>query len=327
MKFLKKMKRYLFSTNSLTRSIYVLYVKKRIVKLKPDEVGLICGFNLGETWLFCSMLDSFMAKQNVQKVVLISNRKYHADIYELFNDKINRCCVDSRIDLKAFRFFREIKKGNFYFLYDYDDWNYASLVESKMTNLQRLKKSVGLDTDTAIRYPQIKDADRATAKELFTRLGLSQGKTVLVSPEAKSCPTLDKAYCQKLCDAFQGKGYDVFLNITSPDNNIQSAKSAFLPLSVASSFCDLCGFVVAVRSGFCEIISGSMAQCHILYPDATYRKVFPAKEFMDSHRTWEYVVNELSQDEVVDLIMKKFEKNYACLSGQGCSASDLFAEG
>jgi hypothetical protein len=302
-KILKKIKRYFLCKNGIVRSLYILYVKRMLVKLQRDEVGVICALNLGETYLFCAMLDSFKIKNNIEKVVLISERKYHADVFEMFSDKMHRYCVSTRMYARPFRAFREIKAGSLYFMYDHTNWHFTSLAQSETTHLQQLKITAGIDSTAAIQHHENKEIYKTKAKELFKKLDLKQNKTVLVSPEAKSCEPLDETFYQRICHSLKSKGYDIFLNSTSSNNNVSYAKSTFLPLAIATPFCDLCGHVVAIRSGFCDVISNTKARLHIIYPNQCFQKVFPIKDIATSNYIKEYIMDKTTKEDLIKSII------------------------
>jgi len=307
MKLLEKIKKYLFSKNSLTRYLYLLYVKKILVRLEKDEVGVVCEYNLGETYLFCSLADSFKRQNDIEKIVLISQKKYHADICEMFSGNIDRCYVNSDLYLRPLRDFRVIRKGAFYYLYDYKNWNYNSLVERKTTNLEMLKVSAGISPEAKVQHCLHKEVDKIMAQKIFSQLGLRRDRTVLLSPEAKTCSNLTEQFCHCICGKLSSKGYDVFLNVTNTVKMDSYTKTAFLPLGVAAAFCDLCGHVIAVRSGFCDIISSSNAKLHIIYPDQTFQQVFPVKDFMLSDYVKEYILDEIPGMDMVEMIINNIE--------------------
>jgi hypothetical protein len=307
MKLVNKINRYFLCKNVLTRNLYPLYIRNRRAKITPEEVGVICSYNLGETYLFCAMLESFKRKYNIRKVVLISDKKYHQDICALFEDRNIRCCTCSGLQERPFRVFREVRAGSLYYMHDNDGQSVATLAQKRISYIQHLKITAGLDADTAIVPHEISDQDRAGAKEIFNRLELKPNKTVLLSPEANSCPPLDEQFCQNMCDELQKKRYDVFLNVIGENHGIRSAKSAFLPLRLAAPFSDLCGLVVAMRSGFCEVISGSRARFHVLYPDRPLQMVYSLKDVITSDCLREYVLNEIPQKDRIDQVIKNIE--------------------
>jgi hypothetical protein len=178
-----------------------------------------------------------------------------------------------------------------------------------MTYIHHLKITAGLDPDAAIVRHTVKESDRVQAEQIFRSLGLKQGRTVFVSPQANSCPSLDARFCRRLCDRIHKKGYDVFMNLAGSANDVPAAGTVFLPLSTVSPFCNLCGYGIVLRSGICEIISGSAAQFHILYPDRRFQGVFPVREFMASGRIWEYRMDENKPDEIVDAILDNLQKD------------------
>jgi hypothetical protein len=294
MKLLGKIKKYFLRNCFITRELIIWYVR-RVVRPKSDEIVLISPYPLGETYLFCSLLDSFKLKYNVQSVVFISDRKYHSGIFEMYDNGIDRYYIFPHLSEQSFRGFTEIKKGTFYMIRGDRELN--------ENFLSHLKKGVGVDMNSKVRHHQIKDEHKAKAKDLFDMLGLTQNKTVFLSPEASSHKQLDKSFCTEISDRLKGKGYDVFLNITCADNMIPSVKSAFLPLFIATPFSDLCGHVIAIRSGLCDLISGSMTNFHIIYWDKEFQQKFSLKDIVVSKCINEYVVGELSEKEVIDSII------------------------
>ena len=176
------------------------------------------------------------------------------------------------------------------------------MIEGGKTHLEQLKETVGISPDVSIIHHKSKEKYKDRAKELFRNLELKLNKTVLLSTEAKSCKSLDEAFIRKLCENLKENGYDVFLNITKSNENASYAKSIFLPLTIAREFCDLCGYVVAVRSGFCDLISNTNARLHIIYPDKIFQRVFPMKEKATSDYINEYFLDEASKEDLIESI-------------------------
>jgi len=304
-KIFQKIKRHLLCKNYLIRNLYILFVKKYLVKLKDDEIGIICDLNLGETYLFCSMLDYFKEDHGLEKIVFVSDRKYHKNICQMFDDKIDRYYISPHINTKSFVSLREIKKGSFYLIYD-KNWNFTNLKNSGNSHLQQLKITAKINTFAKINHHKNKENYRLEAKEIFDSLQLKPGKTVLISPEAKSCNSMDRDQYSDLIEKLKNKGYDIFLNVNNSENNIPGVKSIFLPLPAAVPFCDLCGHVIAIRSGFCDIISSTQAKLHIVYPDQSYLDVFPMKDKITSEEINEYILDTEGKYSLIDSIISNF---------------------
>lgn len=299
--------RKFFCKHSLTRPLYTEYIRRFRVALQPNEVGVICRYNLGETYLFCSMLDSFKETNGVEKVVMITDRKYHREIYELFKDRIDRYCIDPGIVTKAFRKKRQLRPGRFFFVYDTKVWKFPSLAQSGKTFLEMLRQTSGIAPGAKVVHPPKQEDRLRGANDLFESLGLKRGKTVLLSPEAKTCDSLGMAFCEKLCDRLKERGWEVFLNTMSSKNLPISAVTAFLPLSMAAPFSELCEHVIAIRSGFCDLISDSAARFHVLYPDAVFKRVYPVHGIVTSASIQEYVIDEMAEEDLIRLILDRME--------------------
>ena len=126
----------------------------------------------------------------------------------------------------------------------------------------------------------------------------------MIWPEAISAKSLPISFWQKICEKLRIKGYDVILNIMDKKNAIEGVKTDYLNFSEAFLFAQMCGHVIALRSGFCEVISGANVNFQIIYNDLSH-STYSMKPIIKKNLT-EYVFNEHSSDDLINDILKSF---------------------
>ena len=78
----------------------------------------------------------------------------------------------------------------------------------------------------------------------------------------------------------------------------------FHNFSEAFLFAQICGHVVALRSGFCEVISGANVNFHIIYNDLSH-STYSMKPIIKKNLT-EYVFDGQPWDDLMNDILKSF---------------------
>ncbi len=285
---------------ALSRRAYTKYLKRQI-KLQEDEVAILCPHNSGETYLICSAIDSFKKKHGVDKVILIGGKKYHQQIFEMFTHQIDRYFFLEEKYLYRPKYYLDVKKGTF-FLSTNSLWH--TLINHGIAHFDVLKICAHLGKDVELSPPLIQEKYQISAQDKFDRLFLTKGETVLISPEAISAKSLPISFWQKICEKLRIKGYDVILNIMDKKNAIEGVKTDYLNFSEAFLFAQMCGHVIALRSGFCEVISGANVNFKIIYNDLSH-STYSMKPIIKKNLT-EYVFNEHSSDDLINDILKSF---------------------
>lgn len=114
-------------------------------------------------------------------------------------------------------------------------------------------------------HPELNTAEREIS-ELFEAHNLQRGKTVILSPYSNTLADLPDTFWTDLADKLKAKGYIVCTN-SSGDTEppVPNTKPFFFPLNIAPQVLNEAGFFIGIRSGFCDVISGSKAKKIILY--------------------------------------------------------------
>lgn len=99
----------------------------------------------------------------------------------------------------------------------------------------------------------------------WQKQGVVKDKTVIISPEANSITTIPIWFWNTIIEELKSKGYIVFMNCSYP--TWYRAPNIFETYALSVPLLEYSGFFLAVRSGFCDIISSANCKKVILYPE------------------------------------------------------------
>ncbi len=120
--------------------------------------------------------------------------------------------------------------------------------------------------DTSMpKHPQFSDVSNEL-EQLFRKNKLVEKKTVILSPYSNTLADLPYEFWERLTKKLWEKGYVVCTN-SSGDNEpaIDGSIPIFFPLNIAPQFVERAGVFIGVRSGLCDVVSGTKAKKIILY--------------------------------------------------------------
>lgn len=307
MKFLskikKKIQRIFFRKSGVLSTIGRLYLKKKLA-LKDNELGLISWYQSGETYLLCSMIESFKKDNDLDcKIVLIGTKNYHRQIYQMFSDKISRYCQIDPYVAECLQDKRLIKSGEFYFACDLEMWRRSGF-ETPVSHFKLLQQCNFIREKPFLEAPNIEQIFFNNAQDKFRELELIRGKTVLLSTEAVSVKFLPKTFWELLCREIDKLGYKIFMNIMDQENYVNGTKTCFLSFPESLVFADLCGHVIAIRSGFCEVISEADVSFQVIFPTKKDLQSVSLQEIIKPEKKLiEYVGEDLTSEQLVEKIL------------------------
>lgn len=116
--------------------------------------------------------------------------------------------------------------------------------------------------------PQIlgASATNEAVLKLFDEQGLVPGCTVVLSPYANTLFHVpDPAFWGRVAVRCAERGLTVCTNCGPEEQPIAGTKAARLPLSLAADLVETAGYFVGVRSGFCDVVSGTASRKVVLY--------------------------------------------------------------
>lgn len=137
----------------------------------------------------------------------------------------------------------------------------------KGLNFEEMFRRYVFDFTDPIRpqHPKYLEVD-SELSALFAQNGFSAGKTVVLSPYSNTLFDLPDEFWVHLAERLIEKGYVVCTNSSGDlEPAVAGTTAVFFPLNIAPQFLNKAGYFIGVRSGFCDIISGSSAKKIILY--------------------------------------------------------------
>lgn len=135
-------------------------------------------------------------------------------------------------------------------------------------------------------------------EKIFFDYNLRKHKTVILFPYAKSVPTIKEEFWKKLVDELLSKGFTVCTNssgITEPA--IKGTIAVCCKLTALREFVEAAGYMVALRSGICDLLSFANAKKIVIYPYNEVRKI------------WSFHEMEIGND-IYELTMKNEHKTF-----------------
>lgn len=137
----------------------------------------------------------------------------------------------------------------------------------KGLNFERMFRHTvfGLEDEIELQIPGASANTEAVLK-LFDEQGLVPGRTVVLSPYANTLFHVpDPVFWARVAARCAERGLTVCTNCGPKEQPIVGTKAARLPLSLAPDLIETAGYFVGVRSGFCDVVSGTASRKVVLY--------------------------------------------------------------
>ena len=151
------------------------------------------------------------------------------------------------------------------------------------------------------------------ADTLFKQYGLEKDRTVILAPYANTTRLIEEKYWMKVADRLRQKGYLVCTNVAGSEKSIGDTVGINIPYRLLMDFLEKAGAIIALRSGLCDIISGSNAKKLILYPpgrsfiNSTYYEYFSLEKMgVSDDNLWEWVAEEEKMNSIIEEIVEVF---------------------
>ncbi len=99
---------------------------------------------------------------------------------------------------------------------------------------------------------------------------LNKGRSVILSPYAKSVTALSGTVWEQIIKAYKERGYSIFTNITGDEKPLAGTEPISPKLSEMKSAVEYAGTFIGIRSGLCDVIRTADCKKTALYPDYQY---------------------------------------------------------
>lgn len=316
------------SISPLVKSFFLWVQLIFQTKLRSNELGLICPGGIGDTYFTCALAKEIsQANQDLSIVVIV--KQNHSDIPDLFPDSITRkvtCRSRQIVNLASFT--KNLIGGRLFFAHPSIRFR-SKICQISMMGFKNLhlldmyKFTFQLDCATELSLPQVPHNAITIARKRIIDYGLPLGKTVVLAPDFNSTPGINSIniddFWSNLAHRLITQGYTVVLMTNKDQDFLPQIPRVNFPLIEAIPFVEMCGWVIASRSGFCDLIATAKSKLTIIYPEqslysGTVYSCYGLRLMETSTSANEIVVSKSCQiNEVIDQIMSNdYINNQVC---------------
>ncbi len=101
-------------------------------------------------------------------------------------------------------------------------------------------------------------------------LGIPRGKTLIISPHAKSIVQMPDEYWRGIISEYKSKGFTVCTNVTEGEEPLENTAPIYFPLNQAVRAVEYAGHFIGIRNGLCDVINSAVCNKTVVFPDCIY---------------------------------------------------------
>ena len=283
---------------------------RKIKRKKFQKISIVCCYGIGDIFLLCSIVKKHNEK-NYEIVTTKKLAKICRDVFGINNVKVLN--LKDKLIIKKYNkmeykknyvlFNLQFRKNKFLF-------NYFTYKNLNMLDLYKI--ILKLPPDYVLYKPKINNIVYKEIANKYKKLYTS--KAVIIAPDANSMFAIDDSFWEELIEELIKNNYTILMNSNRFKNkNVISIKPDFIDLMVLS---DVVGWVIALRSGICDLLSASNCYLSIIYnkeyrmDERKARKYYSVKEIYNRDNINEYCIGNTKElDKVIINDRNKHEKN------------------
>ena len=99
---------------------------------------------------------------------------------------------------------------------------------------------------------------------------IEAGRSVILSPYAKSVTTLSADVWDSVVDSFRGRGFQCYTNVVGEEKPLPGTLPVRPSISEIQSVAERAGIFIGIRSGLCDVLREAACRKIALYPDYFY---------------------------------------------------------
>ncbi len=269
-----------------------------------DHVWIVRSGGMGEAQSLNFFMKGLTYKWKVRKPCLMSQKGIYKDLFALYTD-IPFYHID--LEQKEYAFYlpnRNVKYKKKTFHLWHCTLGEAIEFEKKwgLSNFTHAvdwyKELSGISFLSNIELVFKQDViDSAERKIIKNKLNIEN--FVFLAPYANTTKKLEEDVWKEIADQFRRKGYDVYVNTVGGRSKI--GKSAQLSICEAAYIASRAKRIVALRSGFSELLASIKNRGNLIIVYSSFRKMTPTNffkvftltkyPFYDHKKTDEYIYN------------------------------------
>lgn len=161
--------------------------------------------------------------------------------------------------------------------------------------------------------------DEKELKKVFADKGLVKGKTVVLSPYAKTVRAIPMTFWIKLVHLLKEKGFTPCTNVAGEEEALQGTEPVFIPFCQAVPFLERAGASIGIRSGFqdvtctadCLKISIIWEKIPTPYRCGSVDEAFCLKDMYHQEDQYDFIYNFECEEQLIDEIVKMIIAHYS----------------
>lgn len=236
-------------------------------KRHPDFFRFLCPFSaLGDIYIMMSYLPYFIKARKIKKCVIAVVGKACAQVVKLFGEyeveSFNQKDMDEMLQAAIYT-----EDENVFI--PHQDRPYvvnlhrALYVKCIPLELMYCCGVFGLPKETVPVEPCVYD-------EYSDLDSIPKGKSIIISPYAKSVTILPNEIWEKIVVSYTEKGYKCFTNVVGDEKPIEGTTAISPTIAEIRSVVEHAGTFIGIRSGLCDVIRSAKAMKIAFYPDYNY---------------------------------------------------------
>lgn len=123
---------------------------------------------------------------------------------------------------------------------------------------------------------------------------IPKGKSVILSPYAKSVTNISPVFWKQIIRHFTEKGYRIYTNAAEGEEALAHTESLTVSLDEMQSVVEWAGIFIGLRSGLCDVLKWADCRKIALYPDVYYSDTRWKMEEIYHLEGWENIVAAIS---------------------------------
>ena len=248
---------------------HILIGKKTLAKIRkqyPKEHLVICPLNaIGDVYVTLTYLPEYLKKNNFLTYVVIVNGRGCYQVAEMFQSTaimLNDMQMDELVQAIIFNHESNCILAHHDRIYTDNTINW--LDKHKLTFEDFYKYAIfGLPKTAEQHYP----SGLVPFENIY---GFPEGKTVIISPYAKSVVGIPLTYWQEIILQYQANGYTVATSVVGNEQPLPNTIMLSIPLNQVVSAVEFAGFFIGIRSGLCDVIGNAKCDKTVIFPDRYY---------------------------------------------------------
>lgn len=253
----------------------------------PGCYRIYCPFSaLGDIYYMMSYLPYFLEKKNIADYVVFTVGRACRDVAGMFGAKHVQAISQAEMDesIQAVLYTRDTDA----FIPHQDRpyvVNLAKALYIKKIPLELIYKYgvFGLDTGCTP-YMPLKLEKYPIPEQMI------KGKSVILSPYAKSVTNIPWDYWLQIIKNFREKNYPVFTNTAKGEETLPGTIPLQIKLNQMQSAAEQAGIFIGLRSGLCDVMKAAVCKKIALYPDCYYSDTQWKMEEIYHLEGWENIV-------------------------------------